>query len=119
MTSICESPYGFEDGQIVSYRASTGRLEVIFEFWNEQRGIVLFEGLVGIHDAGAIDVTVGSVCEMKSSDFLASLVARHYERPPETVTWKHFRFLDVDDGAMFDVVADSCSLTGVGDTQGG
>ncbi|MBN1852515.1 MAG: hypothetical protein JW829_07310 [Pirellulales bacterium] len=119
MMSICESPYGFEDGQIVSYRVTAERLEVIFEFWNEQRGTVLFEGLIGIHDAGAIGVTVGSVCEMKSSDFLASLVARHYEKPPEAVTWKLFRFLDVDDGAMLDVVADSCSFAGIEHAQGG
>lgn len=111
MTPICESPLGFEDGQIVSYRAVAGRLEVDFEFWNEQRGKLVFEGLVGIQDAGAIGVTVGSACETPSSEFVASLVRRHFERPPETLDWKHFRFLDVEDGALFDVVAKSCSFS--------
>jgi hypothetical protein len=113
MTLICESPFGFEDGQIVSYRAGAGRLEVTFEFWNEQHGTLVFEGLIGIHDVGAIGVTVGSVCEVQSSELVASLIRRHFETPPESVEWKHFRFLDVGDGAMFDVVAESCSFPGV------
>ena len=110
MTPICESPLGFEDGQIASYRAVAGRLEVDFEFWNEQLGKLVFEGLVGIQDAGAIGVTVGSSCEAPSSDLVASLIRRHFERPPETLDWKHFRFLDVEGGALFDVVARSCSF---------
>lgn len=110
MTLICESPFGFEDGQIVSYRATFGRLEVDFEFWNERCGTLVFEGLVGIHDAGAIGVTVGSVCQVESSELVASLMCRHFETPPELLDWKHFCFHDVDDGAMFDVVARSCSF---------
>ena len=90
----------------------------MFEFWNEQRGFVLFEGLIGIRDVGAIGMTVGSVGEVKASDFLASLVARHYGKPPETMTRKHFRFLDVDDGVMLDVVAESCSFAGIEHAQG-
>lgn len=113
MTSICESPFGFEDGQIVSYHADAGRLEVLFEFWNEQRGTLLFDGLVGLNDAGAIGVTVGCLCEVQSSELVASLLRRHFETPPESLDWKHFRFLDVDDGAMYDVVAKSCSFAGV------
>jgi hypothetical protein len=114
MTLICETPFGFEDGQIVSYHAGDGRLEVLFEFWNEQHGTLVFEGLVGLHDAGAIGVTVGSVCEVQSSELMASLAHRHFETPPESLDWRHFRFLDVDDGAMFDVVAQSCSFAGEG-----
>jgi hypothetical protein len=117
MTLICKLPFGLEDGQIVSYRAAAGRLEVDFEFWNEQRGTLVFEGLVGIHDAGAIGVTVGSVREVESSELVASLVQRHFERPPESIDWKHFRFLDLDDGALFDVVAQSCSFAGVAQTR--
>jgi len=118
MTIICESPFGFEDGQILSYRATAGRLEVDFEFWNEQRGTLVFEGLVGIHDAGAIGGTVGSVCEVEFSELVASLVRRHFETPPESLNWKHFRFLDVDERAIFDVVAHSCSFVGMAQASG-
>jgi len=113
MTTLCESPFGFEEGHIASYRACPGRLEVLFEFWNEQRGTLVFEGFVGVRDAGAIGVTVGSVSEVYSSELVASLVSRHFETPPKSVDWKHFSFFDVDDGAMFDVVAHSCSFSGV------
>jgi hypothetical protein len=118
MTLLCESPLGCEDGQILGYRAGGGRLEVDFEFWNEQRGTLVFEGLVGIQDVGAIGVTVGSVCEVGASELVVSLVRRHFERPPEALDWKHFRFLDVDDGAMFDVVAQSCSFVGIAQRSG-
>ncbi len=110
MTQLCDCPFGFEDGHVVSYRAEGGRLFVQFEFWSERRGILVFEGLVGMHDEGATGVTVGSVCELLSSELITSLARRHFEIPPENTGWRHFRFLDLNDGAMFEVVASSCSF---------
>ncbi len=108
--TICSSPIGFEDGHIVSYSVSTERLELLFEYWNEQHGTLVFDGFIGLCDAGAIGVTVGSVCEVASSEFLSLLARRHFAIPPESLDWKHFRFLDVDDGAMFDIVARTCII---------
>lgn len=117
MTQVCESPFGFEDGQVVRYAAADGRLEVIFEFWNEQRGTLIFQGLVAVCDFGALGVTVGAVDEVSTSDLLRSLVRRHFEIAPKQLDWRHYRFLDLDDGAMFEVVAQSCSFIAGGEQR--
>jgi hypothetical protein len=115
MTKICDTPFGFEDGHIVRYCTTSGRLEVEFEFWNEKYGVLIFEGLIGLYDNGAIGVTVSSVCEVNPSELLSSLIRRQYEKPPAVIDWKHFRFLDLDDNPMFEVVAQSCSFSKEGD----
>ena len=108
MAQICNCELGFEDGHITGYHADLGRLDVVFEFWNEQVGTLEFGGLVAVHDNGAIGVTVGSVSEVPSSELLSALVVRNFDVPPETIPWRHFRFLDLDGGAMFEVVAEAC-----------
>ena len=107
MAPITSCPFGFEDGQIVGYRADASNLEVDFEFWNEKRGTLVFEGLVGMHDNSAIGVTVGSVTEQMASPLVDALIRRRFEVRPEGLQWTHFQFLDLDDQPMFEIVAES------------
>lgn len=111
MTLISSCPFGFEDGHIVAYRAGSSKLEVDYEFWNERRGKLVFDGLVGVHDNSAIGVTVGSLTEKESSEFVDAFVQRRFEHAPEGLRWKHFQFLDLDDQPLFEVVAESCSFS--------
>jgi hypothetical protein len=111
MAQIYNCPFGLEDGHIVGYIARNEWLELRFEFWNEQEGMLVFEGFVGLHDNGAIGATVNSLIELQTSELIASFVRRYYEHPPKIVDWKHFQFLDVDGDAMFDVIAKTCSFS--------
>ena len=110
MEQVCECPFGVEDGHIVGYRARNNRLEVEYEFWNERRGIFVFDEYVGVRDLGAVGVKVSAFSEFTDSDFLESLLCRHYDIRPETIDWKHYCFFDVSDGAMFDVVGPRVSF---------
>lgn len=108
MAQFGSTPFGFEDGQITEYQACLGRLVIRFEFWNEERGELLFEGFAGLRDNGAIGATIGSTTELSCSDLIMELAAQMYEKPPSSTGWKHFRFLDVDDRPVFDVVSERC-----------
>jgi hypothetical protein len=110
MTPIVNCPFGVEDGHIVAYRASESRLEVDYEFWNEKRGTILFDDFFGVHDNTAIGITVGALVEKTSSDLLTHLIGRSYVVAPADLNWRHFQFLDVDDQAIFEVVAISASF---------
>ena len=107
---ICNCPFGFEDGRILAYRADASKLELTYEFWNEQVGTLVFHNLVGVHDNSAIAVTVGSVAEKQDSDLVNLLVRRRYEIPPARLNWRHFQILDLDDQPILEVVAESCSF---------
>jgi hypothetical protein len=104
--------FGFEDGRIISYHAEPFKLVVNYEFWNEQIGKLIFEGLVGVRDMSAIRVTVSAVTEKQQSELVKMLIGRRFEHAPNELHWRHFQFLDLDDQPMFDVVADSCSFSG-------
>ena len=108
MAQIGGSPYGFEDGQIIEYRACPAKLAVRFEFWNEQIAELVFEGFVGLRDHGALGATIGCTRELPSSDFINELTARVYERPPLSTGWTHYQFLDLDDFPVFEVLAERC-----------
>jgi hypothetical protein len=110
MTTICQSPFGFEDGEVVNYRVASERLEMTYEFWNEKRATITFERFVAVRDIGSIGVTVGRVLQLNSSKLLSELVARHYDAPPEEVPWTHFQFLDVQDEPMLEIVASDCTV---------
>jgi hypothetical protein len=108
MTQICDCPFGFEDGHILGYRAHQNRLEVDFEFWNEKCGTFVFEGVVAVHDDGAMGAIVGFASRSVSSDLLVSMIGRNFEVPPEISEYQSFRFVDLDDKTMFEVIAHSC-----------
>lgn len=111
---ICSNcPFGFEDGRIVSYLARASRLQVEYEFWNEQRRRLIFEGFVGLRDNCAIGVTVGALVSKDRSDFIEALSRRLYVDVPQDVHWSHFQFLDLDDEPMFEVVSVSCTCAEV------
>jgi hypothetical protein len=110
MRPIVNCPFGVEDGHIVAYRASESRLEVDYEFWNEQRGTFVFDDFCGAHDNTAIGITIGSLVEQTSSDLLTRLIGRSYVVVPANLDWRHFQFLDIDDQAIFEVVAVSASF---------
>jgi hypothetical protein len=114
---ICSCPYGFEDGRILGYRALSDRLELSYEFWNGKRGTLVFDGFLGARDLGAIEMDVGSFSQQNDSEFIALLVERNYEKRPDDLDWKHFRFLDVEDSAIFEVVAPSRSFVEAADSN--
>jgi hypothetical protein len=114
---ISKCPFGFEDGRILSYRALSDRLELSYQFWNGERGTLVFDGFLGARDMGAIEMDVGSFSQQNDSEFLALLVERNYEKRPDDLNWTHFRFLDVEDSVIFEVVAPSCSFVGSDNSQ--
>jgi hypothetical protein len=118
MITIRDIPFGLEDGRILNYCARDGRLQLEYEFWNEKRGTLVFEGYVGACDRGALGAEVGSFTELGDSALIESLLNRNYKIRPESHGWKHFRFLGVDDDVLFEVVAPSCSFTANNSSSG-
>jgi hypothetical protein len=82
-----------------------------------ERGTLVFDGFLGARDMGAIEMDVGSFSQQNDSEFLALLVERNYEKRPDDLDWTHFRFLDVEDSVIFEVVAPSCSFVGSDNSQ--
>jgi hypothetical protein len=111
MLDLCESPFGFEDGQILSYRAGPDGLFVQFEFWNEERRIFEFKDVLAVADDGAIGLTIARAGSTTESEFLSRIVARHYDKDPAAVQFKNFEFFDLEDFPVFQVIARDCSLT--------
>jgi hypothetical protein len=97
--------YGFEDGHIVSYTAEPDKLTVVYEFWNEKRGRLIFDGFVGLRDYGALGFTIRSTKEEESSQFITDVLKHYYKTPPENSGLKHFIFLDTEDYPALEVVA--------------
>jgi hypothetical protein len=108
--TICDFPFGFEDGHIMCYCAREGRLELEYEFWNGRLGTLVFKGYVGARDHGAVGAEVGSFSELDDSDLIESLVRRNYETRPSILDWKHFQFLGVDGTVVFEIVAPTCDV---------
>jgi len=103
-------PFGFEDGQILGYRADTSRLELDFEFWNAKRGTIVFHGFVGMQDHASIEVTIGSASEQMESPLIEKLIELQFEGRPDNLRWTHVQFFDVLGHPRLDVVAESCEF---------
>jgi hypothetical protein len=111
MALSIDCPFGFEDGHIVAYKTELRRLTVEYEFWNAQTGQLLFESIIGVRDNCSIGVTVGSVVETDSSEFINLLKQRLYEGPPARLNWTHYQFRDLDKQPIFEVVAESVAFS--------
>jgi hypothetical protein len=110
MSQICNCPFGFEDGHIIAYAARGEKVIVEYEFWNEQLGVLQFHGFVGLHDYGAINVTIGSTMINDTSELIDSVAHRLFESPPASYPWKLFQFLDIDETPVLAIVAESCTF---------
>jgi hypothetical protein len=111
MAQFGHCPIGFEDGHIIDYRADEKSLSVSYEFWNERRGLFVFEGFVAVRDNDSVGSTIGSTSETIASELISSVLRHIYEEPPESIGLTHYRFLDVDDFVVFEVVARECSFS--------
>ena len=110
-----DSPHGFEDGEIVSYRMTSEALSVEYRFWNASVAILQFVDPVAMRDDGAVGATIGSVDLTRSSELIADMVRRVYVTPPESPPWRHFRFLNVDDEPVLQVIAHDFRFVADGD----
>ena len=110
MAQLCEGPFGFEDGHVVSYHADSEGLRLTFEFWNEQRRTFIFKGLVGVVDHGAIGLTISGTRAASHSELLSRAVARHFEKRAPQSRLMHFEFLDLDEAPVLQIVAEECVL---------
>ena len=115
MARFDDCPYGFEDGFVVSYNAAENRLNVIYEFWNERRGVLTFDGFRALNDNFAIGTTIGSAKQLQTSQLIKTVIGREYEKPPEQTDLNCYILLDADDNIALEIVASSCRFAEQGD----
>lgn len=108
MKQLGNSPFGFEDGRIVSYSAVPDLLSVVYEFWNETRSLLVFDGFLAMHDHACLGVTIGSTYETNASELIAKVIRLQFDDPPSDLGLVHYAFSDVDDNVVFEVIAKSC-----------
>lgn len=107
ITSQC--PFGFEDGQVIGYRAAPSSLILEYQFWNDKTGNLIFDGFVGLRDHCAIGVAVANAIEKSASDFV-DVLSRRLNEGPGRLDCRCFQFLDLDDQPMLEIVAKSCTF---------
>lgn len=112
MAQLSECPYGFEDGYIISYEVDSERLLLTYKFWNEQEGMLAFDGLAALRHVGAVGAEIGGVAEDSDSELLTELLKHDYESPPAATDLTCFRFLDVGDFPVLEVIARSARFCG-------
>ncbi len=104
-----EVSIGFADGHVLSYRAESDKLQLEYNFWNDQQRTLIFEGFVGLRDHCAIGVEVSEVVTKDASEYIDFLTRRLYVEAPADFRLRHFQFLDLDGEPMLDIAAASCT----------